>query len=141
MTYNEPTLGENIIDSRDVIAHIEFLESEIADLEEAAEETRTEDGETDADIIDRIAELRTDLEPWTELASEGETLSDWMYGETLIRDSCFQEYAEELANDICNLEQSQDWPFRHIDWEAAADELRQDYTVLEFAGYTYYARA
>lgn len=33
-----------------------------------------------------------------------------------------------------------EWPLRHIDWDAAAEELKQDYTSVEFDGVTYWIR-
>ena len=64
-------------------------------------------------------------------------------GETLIRESYFVEYAQDLAGDVCDdfSKRSQQWPFSHIDWEAAAKELKQDYSSAEFDGVTYYYRS
>jgi len=39
------------------------------------------------------------------------------------------------------LPRDQRWPLNHIDWEAAAEELRQDYTTFTCDGMTYLARA
>lgn len=62
---------------------------------------------------------------------------------TLIAEDDFEEYAEELATDLGYIddEQGNRWPFNHIDWEAAADELKQDYTTVEYDGDTYYIRS
>jgi len=38
-------------------------------------------------------------------------------------------------------ELSQVWPFSYIDWEAAADALRQDYLMVDFDGVNYWIRA
>ena len=32
------------------------------------------------------------------------------------------------------------WPYRCIDWQQVADELRQDYTSVSFDGITYWVR-
>lgn len=107
------------------------------------------------DIIERIAELgnidrrdldqgeRYELETLTELASDGEAnVSDWRHGEALIRDSYFVEYAQEFADDIGAFNpNAADWPLSYINWEAAAEALKQDYTELDFDGVTYWARA
>lgn len=55
---------------------------------------------------------------------------DW-YPDTLINDDYFQTYAEELAKDCGMVDREASWPNRHIDWEAAAEELKQDYSAVE----------
>lgn len=121
--------SEDIIDSRDVIARIEELEAE----RDAAED----EGEApfDEGSAAELAEL-------TELAREGENASsDWIHGATLIRDSYFEEYARELAEDFHGKAiREASWPFDCIDWGAAAEALKQDYTSVEFSGVTYYVR-
>jgi hypothetical protein len=77
--------SDDVIDSRDVIARIEYLRDWIA----AA-------GEGD-DLDDAKAELAA-LEA-LESEAEGHA-SDWRYGETLIRDSYFEEYMDEMLEDI-----------------------------------------
>jgi len=84
------------------------------------------------------------LEDWQNLESfamELEGYGDWEHGETLIRDSYFTEYAEELAKDVCEMSDADCWPFTHIDWEAAADALKMDYTTGTFDGVEYWMRA
>lgn len=60
---------------------------------------------------------------------------------TLIAESYFETYAEELAEELGMIQQDAGWPSRHIDWEAAANELRQDYNEVELEGHTYLIRA
>lgn len=111
--------NDDVIDSRDVIARIEELE---------AIETR------DDDETEELAALQA-------LAKEGaEYAADWEYGETLIRDSYFAEYAEVLAEDIGAIGRNAKWPLTCIDWEQAARELKMDYTAIGFAGVTYWVR-
>lgn len=55
---------------------------------------------------------------------------DW-YPHTLINDDYFQTYAEEHAKDCDMVGREASWPSRHIDWEAAAEELKQDYSAVE----------
>ena len=119
---NYPSSNDDVIDSRDVIAAIEELESEL------------EDSGEDFDEADLLAELK-------ELASEAEDYaSDWRYGETLIRESYFVEYAQELAEDIGAVNSDQSWPNSCIDWDQAARDLQMDYTAVEFGDTTYYVR-
>jgi hypothetical protein len=119
--------GMDVIDSRDVIARIEELESD--------RDAALEDGETWFE--DDAEELRTLLA----FAEEGSGASDWIYGETFVRESYFEDYARELADDLGLISSESTWPARCIDWEQAADELRVDYSSAEFDGVTYYYRA
>ena len=64
-----------------------------------------------------------------------DVLSDYADDEpTLIAESYFETYAQELAEDIGAIPSDLQWPVRHIDWEAAADELSQDYSEFDFDG-------
>lgn len=88
-------------------------------------------------IHEEIAELKT----LQALAEEAEGYApDWKYGEALIRDSYFETYAQELADDIGAINKDQNWPNNCIDWEEAARQLQQDYTSVEFDGVTYWIR-
>jgi len=72
-----------------------------------------------------------------------------------IRADKFVEYAQEYADEtgsfsyrITNprtfreeaIDLSQEWPFNHIDWEAAAEDLRDGWFEVEYKGATYYVR-
>lgn len=143
--------SEDILDSRDIIARIEELEElettfndaaqELADMEDDA------DGQADAvEALDAAREAfdedaQTELKVLRELAEECEGYaSDWRHGETLIRDSYFERYAQELAEDIGLIKDDAAWPYTCIDWERAARELQMDYTAVEFDGVTYWVR-
>lgn len=114
------TNTQDYIDSRDVIERIDELTADAAYLDEAE---------------------RDELRALKELAREGEDYApDWEYGATLIRDSYFKEYAQELAEDCGMVEQGQSWPNYCIDWERAARDLQMDYSAVEFDGVTYWVR-
>lgn len=66
--------------------------------------------------------------------------ADWTHGETLIRDSYFKEYAQELAEDCGMVNANATWPNSCIDWNQAARELQMDYTTVDFDGVTYWIR-
>ena len=59
---------------------------------------------------------------------------DW-YPVMLIRDSYFDDYAQELA--VCLTKR---WPYTCIDWVQAARELQMDYTSTEIDGVTFWYR-
>lgn len=121
---------EDVIDSRDVIARLEYLEPDVLECEACKA------GEGDCDEGDHNEYYRL-----KELQDEAEGYSpDWIHGSTLIRDSYFKDYAQELAEDIGSIKGNEEWPLRHIDWDAAADELKQDYTSVTFDGIEYWIR-
>lgn len=66
-------------------------------------------------------------------------VADWEYGETLIRDTEFPNYAAEFASDISNIDLDS-WPATCIDWSAAADQLKYDYAEVQFDGISYFGR-
>jgi hypothetical protein len=122
---------QDIIDSRDIIDRIE-------ELKELIEGEGCEDACT---------EYKLELAMLEDLADQGQSeSSDWIHGETLIRRSYFVDYTEELINDCYEMPKqmhSGDWPFRHmtIDYEAAAKELEQDYSSIDFDGVEYLIRS
>ena len=59
--------------------------------------------------------------------------------ETLVRDSYFEQYVQELCEDCCDV--PADLPYYIvIDWAATAENIRSDYTAFEFDGVTYWGR-
>lgn len=115
---------DDVIDSRDVIARIEELEALGGDDENPMDESD----------IQELKALRA-------LAEEAAySAEDWKYGATLIRDSYFKDYAQELAEDIGAINKDATWPNTCIDWDQAARELQQDYTSVTFDGIDYWIR-
>lgn len=56
---------------------------------------------------------------------------DW-YPVTLVNSDHFTEYAQELAEEMAEPGmRDAAWPYRHIDWEAAANKLQQDYSCVD----------
>lgn len=126
---NAPTNSDDVIDSRDVIARIEELESEREDAE-ADDNEKT----WDVDNGEELAALKAFAEQ-----AEG-CAPDWRHGATLIRDSHFEDYARDLAEDIGAINKDASWPNTCIDWEQAASELQADYSAVDFDGVTYWVR-
>lgn len=145
--------SQDIIDSRDIIARIDYLESSITDCETCGGSgyLKPEDGNDTADD-EKCGECENgrnglDSDEWEELEAlkalqeEAEGYSeDWKYGSTLIRDSYFEDYARELADDIGAIDKNASWPVNCIDWEQAANELKHDYTSVDFDGVDYWVR-
>lgn len=129
-----PTNSDDVIDSRDVIEAIEELQGEI--------EAKTHESDDEADV-EEVAELQAELDALLKLQEQAEGYcADWRHGEQLIRDSYFETYAEELADDCGMVDRklASQWPYTCIDWKAAARELQFDYTSVEFDGVTYWTR-
>lgn len=120
----------DIFDSRDILERLDELESAI---------TFSDDGEgipaadTDPADLDELAILRS-------IRDEAENEPDWRYGVGFIPDDRFEDYARELAEDIGAIRDDAQWPLTYIDWTAAADALRMDYTSYTFDGIEYLAR-
>jgi hypothetical protein len=71
--------------------------------------------------------------------SELEGYCDWTHGETLIRETYFVEYVQELVSDTGDM--PREIPsYIAIDWERTANNLKIDYTEGDFDGVTYLVR-
>lgn len=160
MTYDNPTNSDDIIDVRGVIERFEELETELKDEHireaeeagddnvddidsaaferwlDAAAQTDTHEAQDDAREYKTLREFLNDMKGY---GGDHQWQGDW-YPVTLIRDSYFEDYAQELASDIGAIKDDASWPYTCIDWEKAARELRVDYTSVEFDGVTYWYR-
>lgn len=120
--------SDDVIDSRDVIERIAELEQQESP-DEGDEHTPLDDEE------------RAELDSLRKLADEASGCApDWQYGECLIRDSYFKDYAQQLADDLGAVDLQAAWPCNCIDWDRAARELQRDYTGVDFDGVTYWIR-
>ena len=86
-----------------------------------------------AKYTDLCGELGIDPEP--------DALRQWAksYTSTLIPDDEFEDHAREIAADLHG--DIGDWPLSYIDWERAADALRQDYTSVVYDDEDYLHRS
>lgn len=156
------TIGDDIIDSRDVIARIEELTAERDALQDALDEATAllQEATGDAKRLDDLSDLDSDvidaekaLAKWQDsdeaaeldaletLAAEGEGYSpDWTHGATLVHDSYFTEYVMDMLADIGDLPRDIPW-YIVIDREATADNVKADYFNIDLDGETYWIRA
>ena len=81
--------------------------------------------------LDALLELESEIGSLEGCASNGVYFIDEDY---------FEDYARELAYDLGAINHVEEWPACHIDWKAAADSLRMDYTEVEFEGNNYLVR-
>ena len=138
----------NYIDKRDLAERREALKQEILDsflenfphyeeMTESFEDIRFEEEEIESwkeyfeDELKEIEEI-DDVE--NELGSEFE------YGVTLVDVDDWEEYVEELLEDIGYI--PKDFPsWIEIDWEATANNVKVDYTEVTYQGNSYLGRA
>lgn len=112
---------QDTFDSRDALRRINELEDEEETLEE-----------------DEAAELKE----WRELVEEttGYAGDTWRDGIQFISEDYFEKYAEQLADEIGAIDSKATWPLNHIDWTAAAEALKQDYTSTDIHGNEFWYR-
>lgn len=146
----DPVPGDDLIDSRDIIKRCEELKDEYEELKEAVDTTFDSIEEEDKSTKIAWGEAKTALDEWEAdyleelefleaVIEEGESYSRyWGHGATLIHEDYFEQYAQDYAEDIGAIGRDTSWPANHIDWEAAAEDLKQDYTEISFGGHNYY---
>lgn len=119
---DEITNDEDVIDSREIIERIAYLEGfEDEDLDE-----------DEAEELKNLLALQNEAEGYSD---------DWQYGSTLIRESYFVEYCKEMLQDIGDLPKDLPWYIEsNIDWEGVAEDLKVDYTEVGFDGVSYFVR-
>jgi len=163
--YDEITNGEDVIDSRDIIERIAYLEDEMEDFKTTKKlpsfdwEDKWEGSEYDTwDKRHKKHDMEWAISQWETwehveeyralkaIEQECEGYGDWQYGETLIRDSYWQSYIEELIKDCYEMPKEMNngaWPWRHftMDYEAAAEEAKEDYMSVDFDGVDYWMRS
>ena len=116
--------GDTIIDSRDVIDRIAELET---DKELALESGDDFDGQDELDAL-------------IELCEQCEQYDDWEYGATLIAWEYWEKYVEDLIMDIGDIPRNIP-DYIVIDWQATAENIAADYTIVSFDGSDYYIRS
>lgn len=120
----EELSAESVFDSRDVEELIEELED--ADDPEGHDPLSPEDRE----LLDGLRDIRE--EAWT---------SEWRHGVGFIRESHFEDYAREMAEDCGYLSDMKNNPLANcIDWGEWADLVMQDYSSIDIDGTTFYYR-
>lgn len=129
---NDIDNSQDYLDVRDIIARVEALEDDRGDTEHAEWAAANE---FEAEELETLTALLSDMAGY---GGDEQWRGDW-YPVTLIRDSYFTEYTQELCEDCGDV--SKDLPrYIEIDWEKTARNIRMDYTSTEFDGVTYWYR-
>lgn len=129
------------LDSRDLQKRIDELEETLKDMYEEFLEVSelTEDEVTFNQWYDKEeSEDKTELEELIEFKQDAGS-REWDYGLSFIPDSEFTEYAMEMLKDIGDLPRDIPW-YIVIDEDATADNIKQDYSSVDFQGETYWYR-
>jgi hypothetical protein len=134
--------GDDTIDSRELAELLTEMAEDRAALVDAVDDADTEDDKEAA---------QENLDAWDEEHDEAykaleefcnsaeQYCEDWHHGVQLIEDGHWPQYAEQLTHDIGAIPSNvPDWVA--IDWEQTAENLKADYTPVEWNGYTYWVR-
>jgi hypothetical protein len=141
MSYHDYN-GDDTIDSRELSELLTEMATDRADLVDAVDEADTEDDKEAAqenlDAWDD--EHGEEYKALEEFCNEAEQYcSDWHHGVQLILEEHWTEYAEQLTDDLGALPRNMP-TYVVIDWEATAENLKADYTAVEWGAYTYWVR-
>jgi hypothetical protein len=126
-------LSADVIDVRDIIERIEKLE-----VSKETHQDEPEGGHWSDEEAQELANLMSIMEEMKGYGGDEQWRGDW-YPLTLIAESYFTEYCQELVSDIGDM--PRDIPdYIEIDWEATAQNLKVDYSEVEVNGFTYFYR-
>lgn len=141
-------LGDSYLDTRDIERRIADLQRDKDTLQSAMDELQEDDlspeelSEAEDNIKDYMSlfdwDAREELRVLTEFKEELEPYCDWLGGETLIHEDAFLDYMKEFHAETDRAHNN--WPYNHIDWDAAAEEFKADFTCADTDGGTYYVR-
>lgn len=135
-----------LIEKKGVIATAkEELEELKKELANAGDEEKEELEEKTADKESDIESLESDFdedeqEELAELENMESEISEWRYGEVLIHEDNWVSYVKELLEDCGDLPKDLPW-YIVINWKETADNLKSDYSEIEYQGNTYYYRS
>lgn len=125
-------LRDAVSDEQDNLAAAEN-DAEIEEYEGRLEAAKSDFGPKEEAELKALEDLRDEI-------GEGKRgIND--EGGPFVHENDFEDYARELAEDIGAIPEGLGWPCTCIDWERAADELKMDYSSIEWNGVTYFYRS
>jgi DNA repair exonuclease SbcCD ATPase subunit len=141
----------DIDELNDRLSELEDLESNLQSAQDEYDECGSGDSEELDELRDKLdtaqfnfsEQERDELKKLSDLKDEiGESRGKISEENgPFIHEDDFREYAEALAEDIGAITGKEGWPLTCIDWDHAANELKHDYTSVDWEGVTYYYRA
>jgi hypothetical protein len=149
---------ETTFDSRDIEAKLAELLDEKAELLACVEEAEKallfaeiNDASDTGDLTEKVSSAKENLRAWEEDEDCGGSMvslvklredvnsSEWSDGVLFIHASYWVKYVEEMLKDIGEMPSSIP-SYIEIDWDATAENVRADYSAVDFDGGTYYYR-
>lgn len=139
-------MSDQVIDTRDLIErrdelkeliHSDFIETfpQYEDRTDSFEDILLDEEEIQ-DWKEGFTDELEEIEQIDEIESD---CTDFQHGETLINDGYFEDYCKEMCEDCGNI--SKDFPrWIEIDWDATANNMKEDYTSVTYRGEVYYTR-
>lgn len=125
---------------RDLLNLIDEMNNLVYDLERTREKLGSYRAISEvADKLNEIGEILSDpgIKEYQDAYDEISLYKD----EYLISEHYFEHHAAEVAEDLGLVDRNAVWPYNHIDWEAAAEDLKQDYTAISIRSEDYYVRS
>ena len=116
------------LDSRDLLDRLEELEA----TQDEIGFQRDDSGDDMQAELDMLRALRDETEGYAD--------DSWRDGVFFVANWDWKNYAQELADEMGAIPKEYSWPASYIDWDAAARDLRMDYTSCEIDGNTYWYR-
>lgn len=135
------------MDSRDLIERSEELKQQVLDsFNETFPQYETDSFE---DILFEEEEIQSWKEDWLDEIEEIADIerledevssSEWLHGIYFIEEDEFVDYTKDFLEDCGYI--PRDFPsWIEIDWEATTNNVKQDYSEVEYRGVTYLYRA
>ena len=103
------------------------LDSELDELQSRFDEEGLEEDETDR--LNALVALRDEIG------------SEWRHGVTLIPEDEFEDYAREFAEDCFVGGGDKNPLLNYVDWSKWADDVKMDYSSVDFDGNEYWYRS
>lgn len=146
--------GQEFISNDDLNEEIECADDEIESLEEdldevgnnldALEDPEGEDSKIAAELIDKIAELKSQIEDLNEGVEDYRSafmyITEYSESFTLISDDHFEKFAEEEAYEMGLIQRDAYLLTAHIAWDRVAKDLQVDYHCHTINGTDYWVR-
>jgi antirestriction protein len=132
-------LYDDVIDVRDIIERLEELEALLDEYLAKHDYSCIGDwAEISPEEHKELSMLVALMEEMAGYGGDEQWRGDW-YPLTLIRESHFTDYVQEMLEDCGEI--PKDLPhYIHIDWQATARDVQVDYTPIDVDGATYFYR-
>jgi hypothetical protein len=129
----------NIIDTRDLNTKLEEMEETVEYMISLKEEINDAiEQEVIIELQEEYNDLKEDFdnEEYNELLNMKDEITEWENGVTLISEDSFVDYVMEMLVDIGDLPRDIPW-YIDIDEEKTAENIRVDYSCIEYQGIEY----